>query len=220
MKKILLSTLSVSLLSACATIVDHQTQHVTIKTPGASNAKCYIENEDMKYVADTDQKVEIMKSPNDLVVRCLAPGNRQQTVHVKRDVNQWVVANVANGFVPGAAYDYFSRGAFDYPETITVSFLGEPIKPYPLPKYMTEDLKQNHQYSAIEYMGPGEMITEANKNDKTTPLKKKDNPFTLSTAVQSDSTPSTESRGMALDSIHRQYNPSVSSSYDPTEEDK
>lgn len=212
MKNVLVSVLSLSLLSACSTIVNHQTQHVTVKTPGASNAKCYIENQDMKYLAYTDQKVEIMKSPHDLVVRCLAPGNREQVVHVKRGVNDWVVANVANGFVLGAAYDYFSRGAFDYPETITVSFIGDPVKQYPLPQYMSDDLKQNHQYSTIEYIGPGEMITEANKRDTTSPLKKKDSPFIQSTRMTDE--PSSGS----VDKIHSQYNPAVS--YDPTEEDK
>ena len=86
----------------------------------------------MKYSVYTDQTVEIMNSPHDLVVRCKAAGNREQTIHVKREVDQWVVANVANGFVPGAAYDYFSRGAFTYPEVLTVNFAGDPIKQYPL----------------------------------------------------------------------------------------
>jgi hypothetical protein len=217
MKHIFIPLVAASLLAACSTMVNHQSQHITIKTPGASNAKCLIENEDMKYVAYTDQKIEIMKSPHDLVVRCQAPGNREQTVHVKREVNDWVVANVVNGFVPGAVYDYFSRGAFDYPETISINFVGEHVKPYPLPEYMTDDLKANHKYGTIEYMGPGEMITEENKFYKPSALQKKENPYDLSTSSNALSTKSS-SRGMALDTIHRRYNPAVS--YDPTEEDK
>ena len=219
MKYILMSFAAVGLLNACSTLANHQTQHVTIKTPGTTNARCILENEDIKYIVHTDLKIEIMKSPHDLVVRCKAPGNREKTVHVRREVDQWVVANVANGFVPGAAYDYFSRGAFAYPETIIVSFVGEPIKPYPLPQYMSDDLKANHQYNNIEYMGPGEMVMEENKFDEPAVIKKKNNPYTLSTATSGDSkkTPSKNS-SMALDNIHSKYNPSFS--YDPAEEDK
>ena len=217
MKHIVTSFIAVGLLSACSTIVNNQTQDITVKTPGATNAKCIIENQDMKYQVYNDQKIEIMKSPHDLVVRCKAPGNREQTVHVKREVNNWVVANVVNGFVPGAAYDYFSRGAFDYPETISVSFVGDPIKPYPLPQYMSDDLKANHKYGEIEYMGASEMATEGNKHQKPSVMPKRENPYGLST-TQNKSPAKTSSRNMALDSIHSRYNPAVS--YDPTEEDK
>jgi hypothetical protein len=217
MKHIITSFIAAGLLTACSTIVNHQSQDVTIRTPGAANAKCFIENEDMKYVAYTDQKIEIMKSPHDLVVSCKASGNREQTVHVKRDVNEWVVANVANGFVPGAAYDYFSRGAFDYPEIITVSFVGTPIKPYPLPEYMSDELKASRQYSTIEHIGSGEIITEADKHQKPSIMQKKENLYGLSTMSDSNIN-SRSSGGMALDSIHSRYNPAVS--YDPTEEDK
>ncbi len=213
MKKTVFSFLAIGLLGACSTMVNHQTQHVTVKTPGASDARCILENEDMKYVAFSNQQVEIMNSPRDLVVRCQAEGNREQTVLVKRDVDEWVVANVANGFVPGAAYDYFSRGAFTYPETITVSFIGVPVKPYPLPKYMAKDVMPNAQNSQIEYMGPGQIITESNKYDTHSELKKKPNPY----GADPESTMETMAVDERPTNLHRQYNPAV---YDPTEEDK
>ena len=219
MKYILTPLIAAGLLSACSTLANHQTQDITIKTPGAENARCLIENEDMKYAARTDETIEMMKSPHDLVVRCTAPGNREQTVHVKRDVDEWVVANVANGFVPGAAYDYFSRGAFIYPEVISVNFVGIPVKPYPLPQYMSDDLKMNHQYGTIEHMGGGGvLLTEENKYEEPAVIEKKNNPYAGSTRAQALDIKSPTKSGMALDSIHRQYNPKIS--YDPTEEDK
>ena len=216
MKNIFIPLASVALLSSCATAVDYQTQNMTIRTPGAENAKCHVQNEAMKYTIYTDETVEIMKSPHDLVVSCMAPGNRQQTVHVKREVNDWVIANVANGFVPGAAYDYFSRGAFEYPETITVSFVGMPVREYPLPDYMSDDLKDNHKYGRVEYMGPDTVITEKNKLNKPVVLEEKENPYGL--FDDDDTSANTGGSSMALDRIHSQYNPAVS--YDPTEEDK
>lgn len=213
MKKIVFSFLAIGLLGACSTMVNHQTQYVTVKTPGASNAHCILENQDMKYVAFSNQKIEMMNSPHDLIVRCQAEGNREQTVLVKRDVDEWVIANVANGFVPGAAYDYFSRGAFTYPETITVSFIGVPVKPYPLPKYMAKDVIPNAQNSQIEYMGPGQMITESNKYDTQSELKKKTNSYGVSPEPTAEPV-ATDTRPTNL---YRQYNPAV---YDPAEEDK
>jgi hypothetical protein len=213
MKKTIYSFLAVGLLSACSTVINNQTPHMTIKTPGATNARCLIENQDMKYMAFSDQKIEIMKSPHDLVVRCQAAGNRERTVHVKREIDDWVVANVANGFVPGAAYDYFSRGAFTYPETITVSFVGEPIKPYPLPAYMQKDVMPNAENSQIEYLGPSEVITEDNRVQEAYDLKRIGNPYAVQSAEE---TPNVKSERPT--NLHQRYNPSVS--YDPSEEDK
>lgn len=208
MKYLLPSLLVIGLLSGCSTLVDHQTQEVTLRTPGAENAKCIVENEDMKYVVYTDQKVEIMKSPNDLVVRCMAPGNRERTVLVKRELNEWVIANVANGFVPGVAYDYFSRGGFDYPEEISVSFVGVPVQPYDLPQYMSDDL-QSEQFIRGEYMGPGQIAVPEGVNKSN--LQKRENNFNAAASPP-------ETRKMPLDSIHSRYNPAVS--YNAIEEDK
>lgn len=214
MKKNIPIILATMVLSSCASIIDSSSKDITMKTPGASNARCLIENVDMKYIAYTDETIQIMKSPHDLVVRCQAPGNREQTVHVKRGVNEWIFANVANGFVPGAAYDYLSRGAFDYPDTITVSFVGSPIKGYPLPAYHNKDMRHNNDYNKIEYMGPSTILTNETRHKKPEGLKKKEGLYGGGEDFDRSNS------GLELDAIHRQYNPTVASSYDSTEEDK
>ncbi len=123
MKKVVI-LFSVLMLNACASVIDTQLVQMTIRTPGTDNAKCYIENQDHKYVAYTDQTIEVKKTPYDYQVRCIAPGNRSKTVIVKREVNQWVLVNAVNGFIPGTAYDVLSRGAFDYANEVIVSFEG------------------------------------------------------------------------------------------------
>lgn len=211
-----LSTLSLC-LAGCASIADKQTQIVTLRTPGAIDAKCSLENQDMRYNIHTDQTIEIMKSPNDLIVRCMAPGNREKTILVKRELNDWVFVNVANGFIPGAAYDYFSRGAFDYPSEITVSFVGMPVKPYPLPNYHTDGVMDMGVAQPLERYGATEALSEANRHDPTKPLQKIDRNY-----GQSDFDDNFAAQQAPMDSIHRQYNPNVSSqgAYDPREEDK
>lgn len=207
--KLLAITSSVLLLGACASAVSGQTQNVTLRTPGAENARCYLENEDMKYVIETDQTQEIMKSPHDLEVRCLAAGNREKTIIVKREVNDYVAGNVVTGFFPGAAYDYFSRGGFEYPSEIVVSFSGVPVKAYDLPDYHNTDLGHNNYYNRVERIGPTEVITEENRYDVSEPLQKKQGLYEDAQDYNSDSFDT------MLNKAH-----SPRQSYDPSEETK
>jgi len=215
--KYLLSFTALTLLAGCASVVDGQTQDVTLKTPGAENARCHIENEDMKYVIYTDQTIEIMKSPHDLEVNCLAPGNREKSVMVKREINDLVAGNVVTGVVPGIAYDYFSRGGFEYPEVITVDFTGMKTKSYGLPAHYTEDLNENHINNRVVDMGPNEMITEGNRSQVFTELKKKEGLYGEEISSGTVDVPTTSSY-RDIDAIHRQYNPQVN--YHPDEETK
>ncbi len=202
MKYIALISVSASVLalSSCASIKDGQMQDVTIRTPGAENARCYLENEDFKYVAFTDETIKIMKSPHNMMVKCQAPGNRDSEIEVPRLINEEVKTNIFNGFIPGATYDYFSRGAFGYPSEIIVSFNGEQVKPYELPKHQANDLNNLNQKQEYEYLGPTEVISQENRYDQTNPLRKKFRNY---------------GSGRATD-----MPPVTGSYYDPREEDK
>lgn len=140
MKRILALSLFVGLLAGCATMIEGQTQPITILTPGAEGAECYLYNEDMRYKVRAGQKDEVMKSNHDLTVECLAPGNRQRTVIVKSQLEPATLLNATNAVVPGVAYDHFSRGMYAYPETVTVDFSREIVASYPLPAYMNTDV--------------------------------------------------------------------------------
>ena len=207
MNKIIAFSLLSIMLTACATLADSQTVDMTIETPGAENAKCTLENKNQKYIAYTGQTLTIMKSPDDLVVRCMAPGNRNKTVLVKREVNKWVVYNVANGFVLGAAYDYFSRGAFDYPNLVTVDFTSEPVIAYDPPNYESIDMIGGNHKGALEYRGPATPVTEQDRYNTPHILQKK-------TQSYSDFGSYEPSSG----EYQATSRPAVS--YDPTEEDK
>ncbi len=203
-KNIILS-LFVLLLAACGTLASGQTQAITIETPGAQNAQCIINNGGNKYDTYTGQTINIRRSNNELVVNCKAAGNREKTVYVKREANEWTYWNVANGFVPGAAYDVLSGGAFQYPDIVVVSFVGEPLKSYDLPNYATSELKENHQYNNGEHMGATVVETPADERFSTLPMKEnvfKDNSF---------------DQGMG-DAVYPRSNSVVP--YDPAEETK
>ncbi len=169
-KKILLSS-SLLLISACSTVIDGQTQPITIETPGAQNALCRVDNGGNRYDAYTGQTINIRRSFNELVVNCKAEANREKTVLVKREANEWVFLNVANGFIPGATYDVLSGGAFEYPDVVTVSFVGMPITAYDVPVYQSNELRANRKNNQGEYMGPTKIETGDDNRLSTMPIK-------------------------------------------------
>jgi len=173
------------LLSGCSTIIDGQTQDITIETPGAEKALCLLKTEGNSYKAYNDQTITIRRAKSNLLVSCQAAGNRERTVFVKRDVNKWLPVNVVNGFIPGAAYDYASDGAFEYPSKVVVSFAGVPVKPYDLPDYHDADLKYNNTYNRSENMGP--TVIEMPERSGVSTLKKNTLPYGGSAPAVSDS---------------------------------
>lgn len=153
--------LSLALLAGCATVIEGQTQPITILTPGAESVDCYLYNEDMSYKVRAGDTNEIMKSPNDLTIECLAPGNRQRTIVVESQLEPATLLNAVNAVVPGAAYDHFSRGLYAYPETITIDFSAMVATPYPQPDYMRPELRRAYvgeveDYSPATPMLPGD----------------------------------------------------------------
>jgi hypothetical protein len=125
-------------LAACADITDGQIQDVTIETPGAQGAVCYM-------------YVDIPKSGQDLEVDCLAPGGRRQQVFVESKILNAVYGNVVTGVVPGTAWDFGSNAAFKYPGVITVDFTHAPIVPEALPAHNNPDIKQPEEYMLEEF---------------------------------------------------------------------
>jgi len=211
-------------LMACGTLADGQSHLVTMKTPGAQNAKCIIENQDFKSVAFSGETIRIMKSDKDLVVRCEAPGNRDKAILVQRELNGWSILNISNGLVPGVAYDYLSRGLFDYPDVLTVDFTGVPTKPAEAPKYASDDLRNGNHKGRPVYMGPAEIVTADDYYDVPQRLEKR-------TASYNDFSPSSgeisgvnsyvaPSANNTPSNIGGAYTSRPRVSYDPTEEDK
>lgn len=128
---------SVLLLSACVKPDIHfETQKVTIKTPGATHAKCHLHNQEYNYVAYNDQTITITRTSKDIDVTCQADGNREKTVTVSPDIYRLGI------------------DSNKIPEVITVDFRSMPYKPYDLPKYHDEDLGKYPLPTEVEYMGP------------------------------------------------------------------
>ncbi len=168
-------------LSGCATVIDGQTQDVTIVTPGASESRCTADN-GLKYPFRGGETVDIQRSRKPLVIECYGSGNRYIRKVVESEHNKTAIANVTNAVVPGTTYDSFSGGLYEYPSVITVDFVGTPTRGFEMPDYHNKDLPSPYE-QAIEDMGPGVARVEGDRGHSPTVVKKYDtrmsnNPFT------------------------------------------
>jgi len=157
--------LSASLaLSACVKPDLHlETQKVTIKTPGALEGKCYLENDEFKYVAYTDQTITITRTAKDLNVLCMAEGNREKSIVIKHDPS--VIGLQAN----------------KVPSVITVDFTNMAPRDYDLPNYHNPDIGKYPLPVETENMGPSVTTDGDVSFNQPTYLEprqyKNDNPF-------------------------------------------
>jgi len=217
-------------LVSCATIIDGQTQMVTINTPGASESKCYANN-GLRYPFYGGQTVEIQRSRNDLVIECYGSGNRYKKKIVESTLNDWTVANVSNGVVPGTAYDVNSGAFWGYPAVIDVDFVGVPTKGFEMPEYHNKDLPSPYD-QAVENMGPSTPRVESDRDYVPRKLEKRDassmgsNPFSSfesnnnaaapevtpmpgASASPAPAAPVPAPKGMTADELTRSMNPHV-----------
>ncbi len=135
----------------CAYLTDTANQDVTLLTPGAKNAKCYVYVERVKYKFNPPETVNIFNSKEDLEIDCLAPGNRRKKISVPATIAKSTTGNVVTGVVPGAAWDYLSGAMFRYPDIIEVDFTGVPVTPEALPAQNNPDIVQPEAYYLEEF---------------------------------------------------------------------
>lgn len=171
MKKPLL-LLSALALSSCAYAIDGAHQDVQVVTPGASNADCHIYVDDLKYQAEPPQTVNIFKSKKDLVVDCLAPGNRRKIVKVPATVETSTAWNAANAGV-GLPWDFASEAMFAYPDVIEVDFTQIPVSDQPLPDHNSPDIRQPEEYP-LEEFSPAQPRMNADMNAPRNEILRRD----------------------------------------------
>ncbi len=149
----ILPLLSVAmLLPACGTVISGATQEITLATPGAYNAECTLDNGN-HYRMRTGETRKITRTYKPLEVDCYATGNRHIARTIGSGFNEWSLANVSNGVAPGGTYDAVAGGLFEYPDVITIDFVGVAERGFELPEYHNKD-NPNPYEQAIEDYGP------------------------------------------------------------------
>jgi hypothetical protein len=134
-----MAILSLALLAgACGTVMEGQTQEVTLYTPGASESKCTLDNGN-RYTAVNGETVNVMRSNKDMIVECYAAGNRYKKVIVPSGLNKWAAGDVGTGVVPGVAIDHLYGGLYAYNSPIMVDFGNVPTHGFETPDYHNKD---------------------------------------------------------------------------------
>jgi len=164
--------LAIPLLFGCAYGFETTVQDLRIETPGAKDAICYAYVDGFRYRFYTPETISIRKTHEDLVVDCLAPGNRRKSTTISPDVTAMMLSNIANGFVPGATWDIVSGAAFKFPGVLEIDFTGIPISSEPLPAHNNPDIRQPEDYDLEEFL-PGNPRLNSDKNAPPVVLKKR-----------------------------------------------
>jgi len=118
--------LPITLLSACATIVNGSSQTVTVSTtpPGAT---CTVDRVGARIgvVAQTPGSVRLDKSKNDLSVTCSKPGFQTATVTKAPSFGGATFGNIIAGGVIGVVADAASGANYEYPGDIRLEMAAE-----------------------------------------------------------------------------------------------
>lgn len=118
--------LPITLLSACATIVNGSSQTVTVSTtpPGAT---CTVDRVGARIgaVAQTPGSVRLDKSKNDLSVTCSKPGFQTATVTKAPSFGGATFGNIIAGGVIGVVVDAASGANYEYPGDIRLEMAAE-----------------------------------------------------------------------------------------------
>jgi hypothetical protein len=201
---------AVLVLSACANINGGQIQNVTVKTPGAQQAVCFLMVDRVRHKVSPPQTISIPKSKNPLIVDCRAPGNRQQKQVIKPSIENSTFGNVATGVVPGLAWDYFSESMFKFPDIIVVDFTAMPTKPEKLPAQNAPDIKQPEEYPLEEFR-PGQPRMNSDRFEAPVQIKRRE-PIA---PVSADTKTIIQSGGALADDKGNLQNAPLNNSYGP-----
>ena len=160
------------MLGACAYAVDKGYQPLTIRTPGAQDAVCDVMANKVRYRFYPPATRNVKNSKEDLIVHCLAPGNRERKVVIRPDIADAFAGNVVTGFIPGASWDYASGAMFRYPDTVDVDFTTMKPKPMPGPVHNNPDNIQPEEYRLEEFR-PNTSYLHEDQYRKPLPLQRR-----------------------------------------------
>lgn len=119
--KIMSAAMALVMLNGCSTIIDGETQAVTIATYGANGAQCQIlDSRGRQYtVPSTPGQIVLRKNSGDLDITCQKSGFPTARHHVDANLSIYTLVGFA-GIIPGVV-DLALGNQFTYDDTIIVS---------------------------------------------------------------------------------------------------
>lgn len=172
MRKSFLLLSSAIMLSACAYTFEKHIQDIEVQTPGARGSVCYMFVDGLEYRVYPPQVMNVDKSKEDLVIDCVAPGNRRKKVVIEPQIVDKFYANVGNGFI-GLPFDVLSNAMYEYPSVVVVDFTNSPVRPEAPPAQNASDIKQPEEYF-LEEFGPETMRLNSDRYNQSYTIKKRE----------------------------------------------
>lgn len=121
-----------------------------IETPGAVGSVCYAYVDGLRYRVHPPEIISVDNTKENMVVDCLAPGNRRKKIEVEPHMPPSFYANVANGLA-GAPWDAASGAWFKYPDVVEVDFTEIAIRPEEMPLHNAPDIRPPEDYMLEEF---------------------------------------------------------------------
>ena len=165
---------SVLILGACAYAVDTSIQEIEVITPGAQGSLCHVYVDKLHYKVYPPQKVIISNTKEDLVVDCLAPGNRRKKIIIEPEITDNFYRNAGNGLI-GMPWDALSGAMFKYPDVIEIDFSRAEIKPEKMPAQNAPDVIQPEDHTLEEFR-PSVPRLNSDRYNKAVPLERRQPP--------------------------------------------
>ncbi len=119
------ATISLSLLTGCASIVNGTHQKISVLTSPVNDAKCALKNNKGEWsVNSTPASIIVQRSDKDLVITCNKQGYAKSTTQIQSKTTSAVYGNLLLGGGIGAVIDKSNGSAYEYPPKIKI-----PLKP-------------------------------------------------------------------------------------------
>ena len=114
----------VSVLSGCATLLDEDTQEISVSLQCKERqvrAQCVAENSKGRWSFRAPGVVQVNNDNGDLNISCKVQYMPQFTVSVSAMPTWNMAGNILMGGIIGAAYDLHNNTGLKYPETVSIS---------------------------------------------------------------------------------------------------
>jgi hypothetical protein len=113
--------LSCSLNAGCASIVNGDTQSLSVETPPVTGAICSLSNDKGSwFVNGTPGSVTVHKSAKNLLVSCQKLGYPTYAMNVAATVEPMLFGNILFGGPVGIGVDAIDGAAYKYPTNIQI----------------------------------------------------------------------------------------------------
>jgi hypothetical protein len=140
------------LLTGCSSVIFKPTQEMSIITPGADNAICYLERPGFRTRVWTPAIITITKSRGPMTIDCFASGNRERKVVVSPGGPE--LHDSHSGLRYTETVDDEMAALYRYPIQVAIDFTGVPPAKMPLPDYQ-KMFEENPDMVGMENFRPG-----------------------------------------------------------------